>query len=167
MLCFSTAALFPCLCNSKPRVNEAALIGNPFVNTEQLTCIDLSLKISIDAKLVALSRYHAYKLYDIIIDDNLKPWLIEVNASPSLSSTTAADRIMKFSLMNDIINIVMPNGEVPDVRREKIPSKEALGNFEVLYDEELATADSNDKDAGRSKANQSRSNKERVKATWK
>ncbi|XP_065053036.1 polyglutamylase complex subunit TTLL1-like isoform X1 [Rhopilema esculentum] len=105
--------------------------------------------------------------YDIIIDDNLKPWLIEVNASPSLSSTTAADRIMKFSLMNDIINIVMPNGEVPDVRREKIPSKEALGNFEVLYDEELATADSNDKDAGRSKANQSRSNKERVKATWK
>eukprot|EP00112_Aurelia_sp_Birch-Aquarium-sp1_P004304 Seg1486.1 transcript_id=Seg1486.1/GoldUCD/mRNA.D3Y31 product="putative tubulin polyglutamylase TTLL1" protein_id=Seg1486.1/GoldUCD/D3Y31 len=105
--------------------------------------------------------------YDIIIDDNLKPWLIEVNASPSLSSTTAADRIMKFSLTNDIINIVMPNGELPDVRREKLPTKEALGNFEVLYDEELAALENTEKDATRAKGNQSRGYREKPKATWK
>jgi len=104
--------------------------------------------------------------YDIIIDDNLKPWLIEVNASPSLSSTTSADRIMKFSLINDIINIVMPNGEPPDVRREKLPTKEALGNFDVLYDEELAAMESSEKDASRSKSNQVRG-REKPKATWK
>ena len=52
--------------------------------------------------------------YDIIIDDNLKPWLIEVNASPSLTSTTAADRIMKYKLINDVINIVIPQGEFPE-----------------------------------------------------
>jgi tubulin polyglutamylase TTLL1 len=46
--------------------------------------------------------------YDIIIDADLKPWLIEVNASPSLSGTTSADRIMKHSLINDILNIVIP-----------------------------------------------------------
>jgi len=69
----------------------------------------------------------------------LKPWLIEVNASPSLTSTTASDRIMKFKLISDIINIVIPNGEIPDVKNyNKQPSKEALGNFDVLYDEELA-----------------------------
>lgn len=72
-------------------------------------------------------------------DDNLKPWLIEVNASPSLSSTTSSDRIMKFKLISDIINIVIPNGEIPDAKtNNKQPASEALGNFDVLYDEELA-----------------------------
>ena len=33
--------------------------------------------------------------YDIIVDNNLKPWLVEVNASPSLSATTESDRVMK------------------------------------------------------------------------
>lgn len=79
--------------------------------------------------------------YDIIIDDNLKPWLIEVNASPSLTSTTSSDRIMKYKLINDVINIVIPPGQVPDVRWNKIPAKEHLGNFDVLYDEELAQQD--------------------------
>ena len=40
--------------------------------------------------------------YDIIIDANLKPWLIEINASPSLSTTTIADKKLKKNLINDI-----------------------------------------------------------------
>lgn len=79
--------------------------------------------------------------YDIIIDDNLKPWLIEVNASPSLTSTTSSDRIMKYRLINDVINIVIPPGQVPDVRWNKVPQKEHLGLFDLLYDEELAQQD--------------------------
>ncbi|KAJ3007981.1 putative tubulin polyglutamylase ttll1 [Thoreauomyces humboldtii] len=46
--------------------------------------------------------------YDIIIDKDLRPWLIEVNASPSLSATTAADRLMKHNLVDDILRIVIP-----------------------------------------------------------
>ena len=61
---------------------------------------------------VMVSDRHCYECYgyDIIVDDALKPWLIEVNASPSLSSTTASDRVMKYKLINDIINVVLPPG---------------------------------------------------------
>lgn len=79
--------------------------------------------------------------YDIIIDDNLKPWLIEVNASPSLSATTSSDRIMKYRLISDVVNIVVPPGDMPDVRCPKIPDKDTYGHFELLYDEELASND--------------------------
>lgn len=109
--------------------------------------------------------------YDIIIDDDLKPWLIEVNASPSLSATTSADRIMKFSLINDIINIVMPPGDLPDIRRERKPKKDELGHFELLYDEELANQDANSTDSKgvvKVKAGAARGGKEqKFRATWK
>lgn len=90
---------------------------------------------------VMVNDRHCYELYgyDIIIDDDLKPWLIEVNASPSLSATTVSDRIMKGSVLDDAFNIVCPGGELPDVRekeqREAALTPEQLGNFEVLYDE--------------------------------
>ena len=92
-------------------------------------------------------------IQDIIIDDNLKPWLIEVNASPSLTSTTANDRIMKFKLINDVLNIVVPNGEIPDIRsKPAITSPEVLGDFDVLYDEEQASCELNDKEYREQKA---------------
>ena len=69
-----------------------------------------------------VSDRHCYECYgyDIIIDNNLKPWLIEVNASPSLSSTTVADRILKYRLINDIMNIVLPPDGVPDIKWNKV-----------------------------------------------
>ncbi|XP_078738419.1 polyglutamylase complex subunit TTLL1 isoform X2 [Lampetra fluviatilis] len=63
---------------------------------------------------------------------------VAVNASPSLSSTTANDRIMKYNLINDTLNIVMPGADMPDPRWNKVPAREALGNYDLLYDEELA-----------------------------
>uniref|UniRef100_A0A2S2NY11 Polyglutamylase complex subunit TTLL1 n=1 Tax=Schizaphis graminum TaxID=13262 RepID=A0A2S2NY11_SCHGA len=79
--------------------------------------------------------------YDIIIDDNLKPWLIEVNASPSLTSTTANDRILKYQLIDNMLSVVLPPNGIPDVRWNKCPSRVAVGNFELLIDEELAEKD--------------------------
>ncbi|XP_066214695.1 polyglutamylase complex subunit TTLL1 isoform X1 [Saccopteryx leptura] len=112
--------------------------------------------------------------YDIIIDDKLKPWLIEVNASPSLTSSTANDRILKYNLINDTLNIAVPNGEIPDCKWNKSPPKEVLGNYEILYDEELAQGDGADRDlrsrSGLSlgpKGGRSRDTGRTVPTTWK
>ena len=59
---------------------------------------------------VMVNDRHCFECYgyDIIIDANLKPWLVEVNASPSLSTTTSQDRIMKQALLRDVMEVVFP-----------------------------------------------------------
>lgn len=44
--------------------------------------------------------------FDILIDDALKPWLLEVNLSPSLSADSPLDVKVKASLLTDLLNIV-------------------------------------------------------------
>ncbi|VVC37019.1 Tubulin-tyrosine ligase/Tubulin polyglutamylase [Cinara cedri] len=46
--------------------------------------------------------------YDIIVDEKLKPWLIEVNSSPSLTCTTVSDRLLKSKLIDSILSVVLP-----------------------------------------------------------
>lgn len=69
---------------------------------------------------------HSFELYgfDVLIDSNLKPWLIEVNASPSLSATTVSDRLLKATVINDVLNIVFPDGDMHDVRAPRAPVRE-------------------------------------------
>lgn len=66
------------------------------------------------------------------IDADIFFFLLQVNASPSLTSSTANDRILKYNLINDTLNIAVPNGEIPDCKWNKSPPKEVLGNYEVL-----------------------------------
>uniref|UniRef100_A0AC11APX4 TTL family tubulin polyglutamylase complex subunit L1 n=1 Tax=Ovis aries TaxID=9940 RepID=A0AC11APX4_SHEEP len=87
------------------------------------------------------------KLFDEIhwiIVQSLKA--VAVNASPSLTSSTANDRILKYNLINDTLNIAVPNGEIPDCKWNKSPPREVLGNYEILYDEELAQGDGADRE---------------------
>jgi tubulin polyglutamylase TTLL5 len=46
--------------------------------------------------------------YDIIIDNNLDCWLLEVNSSPSLERSNVLDDQVKLQLVDDVLNIVNP-----------------------------------------------------------
>lgn len=65
---------------------------------------------------VMASDRHCFECYgyDIIVDNTLKPWLVEVNASPSLTSTTVNDRILKYKLIDNILSIVLPPDGIPE-----------------------------------------------------
>lgn len=79
--------------------------------------------------------------YDVLIDDQLKPWLVEVNASPSLTTTTSDDRIMKMALLRDIYNIILPNVSAsihdnkPLIGLSTQGPCSPCGGFYVLFDE--------------------------------
>lgn len=48
--------------------------------------------------------------FDILIDDNLKPWLLEVNYSPALSLDCSADVSVKRKLIHDTIELIYLHG---------------------------------------------------------
>ncbi|KAJ8350731.1 hypothetical protein SKAU_G00258610 [Synaphobranchus kaupii] len=65
------------------------------------------------------SAYSCHELFgfDIMLDENLKPWLLEVNISPSLHSSTALDLSVKGQMVRDVLNlagIVLPQQEAVD-----------------------------------------------------
>ena len=43
--------------------------------------------------------------FDILLDSKLKPWLLEVNISPSLSSSSPFDKKVKTMLICDTLNL--------------------------------------------------------------
>ena len=46
--------------------------------------------------------------FDVIIDSNLKCWLLEINSSPSLERSNVLDDEIKLPLVKDIIKIIQP-----------------------------------------------------------
>lgn len=58
------------------------------------------------------SRTSCFELYgfDILIDEDLKPWLLEVNVLPSLSSSSPFDKIVKTLLICDVLTLIGVRG---------------------------------------------------------
>lgn len=79
---------------------------------------------------VIMNDKHCFEMYgyDVLLDSNCKPWLIEINASPSLTTTNEADKILKKKLIDDVFKIVIPNQAESEKSLED-------NNFYVLYDE--------------------------------
>lgn len=77
--------------------------------------------------------------FDIIIDAKLKPWLLEVNVCPSLSSSSPLDKQIKTLLLCDTLHLV---GFSPFDRKklekeqEKIDKNRLLGYAKTQAQEE-------------------------------
>lgn len=55
-----------------------------------------------------MNRRQSFDLFgmDILIDKNLRPWLLEVNASPSLECNAKLDKRIKTTLLCDVFNLI-------------------------------------------------------------
>jgi len=105
---------------------------------------------------VMINDRHCFELYgfDVIIDSNLKPWLIEVNASPSLTASTRADRLLKTKVIHDTLLAVCPRqwlqpGYNPSVKKDvgaaqssggqadddDVATPTRVGSLRLIYDE--------------------------------
>ncbi|KAL1524709.1 hypothetical protein AB1Y20_019593 [Prymnesium parvum] len=69
---------------------------------------ELVVNTLLSVQKVMINDKHCFEMYgyDILVDDTLKPWLIEVNASPSISADTMQDYDLKFGLLDDVFTVV-------------------------------------------------------------
>ncbi|KAL0219905.1 hypothetical protein P9112_005558 [Eukaryota sp. TZLM1-RC] len=65
--------------------------------------------------------------FDVLIDENFKPWLIEINASPSLSASDSADYELKSKVLTDMLNLLDLEGQFPI-------NSDRVGGFEKIVD---------------------------------
>ncbi|XP_036831242.1 tubulin polyglutamylase TTLL4 isoform X3 [Oncorhynchus mykiss] len=91
----------------KDIVMKTIIASDPYVNTL--------------VKLHLRSPYSCHELFgfDIMLDENLKPWVLEVNISPSLHSSTALDVAIKGQMIRDVLNLA---GFLLPQREEVLPS---------------------------------------------
>lgn len=69
---------------------------------------DVILKSLLAVQKVVMNDKHCFELYgyDILIDDSLKPILIEINSNPSLTSNTSSDNEMKVKMLDDMLTVL-------------------------------------------------------------
>uniref|UniRef100_A0A8C5WZU6 Tubulin--tyrosine ligase-like protein 5 n=1 Tax=Malurus cyaneus samueli TaxID=2593467 RepID=A0A8C5WZU6_9PASS len=87
--------------------DTAALMAN----VEDLiikTVVSAELSIASACKSFLSHRGSCFELYgfDVLIDDTLKPWLLEVNLSPSLACDAPLDLKIKASMLSDMFTLV-------------------------------------------------------------
>ncbi|KAH8934680.1 hypothetical protein BDL97_18G097200 [Sphagnum fallax] len=89
--------------------------GEQVVNTLFHNIHMLILRSLLAMQNVMIQDKHCFELYgyDILVDDSLKPWLLEVNASPSLGADTPTDHELKYGMLDDVITLVDMEHRLP------------------------------------------------------
>ena len=76
---------------------------------------DIFIKGLQSVQKIIINDKHCFELYgfDIMFDENLKPWIIEVNASPSLTASSPTDYDLKVRAHHLISNIMKAHMSPP------------------------------------------------------
>uniref|UniRef100_A0A7S0PTM5 Tubulin--tyrosine ligase-like protein 9 n=2 Tax=Coccolithus braarudii TaxID=221442 RepID=A0A7S0PTM5_9EUKA len=90
---------------------------------------ELVISSLLSVQKVMIHDKHCFEMYgyDILIDDALKPWLIEVNASPSLTADTPQDYELKFGLLDDLYTVIDVENKLGGVMEE------CVGGYDLIY----------------------------------
>ena len=85
---------------------------------------------------IIINDKHCFELYgfDLMVDRNLKPWIIEVNASPSLTASSTTDYDLKFGLLEDVLHVVDLEGRLSG-------DEKRVGGFDLLWNDGPVSAD--------------------------
>ncbi|RVE57802.1 hypothetical protein OJAV_G00202890 [Oryzias javanicus] len=83
-------------------------------------------------KMHVKSPYSCHELFgfDIMLDENLKPWILEVNISPSLHSSSALDVSIKGQMIRDLLNLA--GFRLPQREEEVSPCSSASSSTSSL-----------------------------------
>ena len=70
---------------------------------------------------------HCFEMYgyDILIDENLKPWLIEINSNASLTASTERDAQTKIKMLDDLLTIV-------DLEKIMTGNEDQVGGWDII-----------------------------------
>lgn len=72
------------------------------------TCIAHEPAITTSYSRCTKNRNVCFEIYgfDILLDNKLRPHLLEINISPSLSSSSPLDKKIKTTLITDTLNLI-------------------------------------------------------------
>lgn len=123
--------------NIQPEVNVDHLKAriNDMVIKTIISSEDQVNKLS---KKFVKSRYTCYELlgFDILIDSHFKPWLLEVNISPSLRSESSLDSKVKGHLIKDMLNLVGYRMPPASLKAASTRVKSLHDSGSIIYDME-------------------------------
>ncbi|XP_046565070.1 LOW QUALITY PROTEIN: probable tubulin polyglutamylase TTLL9 [Haliotis rubra] len=111
-------------------------VKNLFKNIDNMIikCLQSVQKIMINDK-------HCFEMYgyDVLLDSQLKPWLIEINASPSLTASGKDDYDLKYGLLTDLLNVL-------DLENRLTGREKRIGGWDLLWDDGPVAADEGNMD---------------------
>jgi tubulin polyglutamylase TTLL6/13 len=78
--------------------------------------------------------------FDVILDSHLRPWLLEINHTPSFTTDTPLDSLIKKNCIRDALVLMNLNNksrnEIMSLRKEQLQKRVLTGKKQKLTPEE-------------------------------